>query len=794
MSTKKFSQWEIELKNFNRLVRNVLGRRIPVKTVPETEDQLGYTNAKPEIFIAESHPIMDGLSKTDKKMFRMGVLAHEMLHQIFSDFFLLEKEVEKYSTMVEKQLFSTFFNVVEDCNIEYYSSTVMGGILLKALRFHIKHIYDKSSDIDTYDDTLTQVINALIQLGDMGIVKGKFKSTEAYEIFAKCAVVFNEGVNAREPQGRCDAAKKMMEITKPLWEKEKLSEEEYRKMLESLSKMAAEHSESSSSGKSSSGAGKPSAHAEGSPAGSSASFRRDEVVRAIAKALSSDAKKSSSDKKDGGSGTGSKTKSETKSDKESDSKSGTKSEPEKAGTESEAGTEPEISRTSGSETAEPDTSSKEEDSAAKSSSEPAEDGFELLEDDSSEGTDGPTEDEPILDFDETESTSEMPDSGKTEGELSMKKDSGETESGKSSDKEDEEDPIPEEESSELSSLKKEIESLLEDAAKEAAKTKDKDCEISKEDEKELESLEKEAEVSLISEEDAFDFGSIDLTVEPTLYDGRFSVYNRDVQPEISEISQYKYSDILSEYGTAIQAFVKKLERLFKNKMDEKEYRKTGKLNIKRYSSSKVTARIFDRTISPKDIDDLSVFVLVDESASMRSRFSYADSKTRMDIARESAICFAETFEKLNIPLYVMGFSGEDYRDVDHYHYLKWKNTPNTRKSLLKIQAKCQNFDAMSINIAHEVLKKRHSAHKLLIVISDGAPCCTRRPLSKLFVETKDEIRKTRKDGIDVLGIAIGNSDTKELQTLYGKNFFHTTDVKSVFTGATKEIMKMVQSW
>lgn len=778
MSTRKhkFSQWEIELKNFNRLVRNVLGRRIPVKAVPETEDQLGYTNAKPEIFIAENHPIMDGLSKTDKKMLRMGVLAHEMLHQIFSDFSLLEKEVAKYSTMVEKQLFSTLFNVVEDCNIEYYSSTVMGGILLKALRFSIKHIYDKSSDIDIYDDALTQVINALIQLGDMGIVKGRFKSTEAYEIFAKCAVVFNEGVNAREPQGRCDAAKRMMEITKPLWEKEKLSEEEYRKMLESLSKMAAEHSESSGAGKSSSGAGKSSAHAEGSPAGSAASSRRDEVVRAIAKALS-DAEKSSSDKKDEGSGTGSK----TKSDKGSDSKSET---------ESETGTESETSRTSGSETAEPDMSSKKEGSDAKSSSEPTEDGFELLEDDSSEGTDESTEDEPILDFDETESTSEMSDSGKSESDPSMEKDSGETKSGK----EDEEDPIPEEESSELSSLKKEIESLLEEAAKEAAKTEDKDYKISGEDEKELESLEKEAEASLISEEDAFDFGSIDLTVKPTLYDGRFSVYNRDVQPEISEISQYKYSDILSEYGTAIQAFVKKLERLFKNKMDEKEYQKTGKLNIKRYSSSKVTARIFDKKVSPKDIDDLSVFVLVDESGSMRSCFSRGDSKTRMDIARESAICFAETFGKLNIPLYVMGFSGEDYRDVDHYHYIKWKNTPNTRKSLLKISAKCQNFDAMSINIAHEVLKKRHSANKLLIVISDGAPCCTRRPSSKLFVETKDEIRKTRKDGIDVLGIAIGNSDTEELQTLYGKNFFHTTDVKSVFTGATKEIMKMVQSW
>lgn len=764
MKKHKFSEWEIELKNFNKLVRNVLGRRIPVKTVPEAEDQLGYTNAKPEIFIAKEHPIMNELSQTGKKMLRMGVLAHEMLHQIFSDFSLLEKEAAKYSTTVEQQLFATLFNIVEDCNIEYYSSTVMGGVLLKALRFSIKHIYDKSPKIDAFDDPLTQVINALIQLGDMGIVKGNFSSTEAYEIFAKCAVVFNEGVNAREPQGRCDAAKKMMEITKPLWEEEKLSEEEYRKMLESLSKMAAEHSEASGSGKSSSGTDKSSTHAEGSPSGSAASSRREEMVRAISKTLS-DAKKSA--------------------DKKDESTSASAGASKSCSEEKEKSDAPSTSKTSSGE---------------KPAGETADDGFELLEDGSSKKMDETSGEELVFDFDETkkeESSSKKSESEESEHSSCAESESKEEkspESEKIPDEKKDEDSATDSEKSDSETLEKSLKSLLEEAEKKASEDKDADCEISEKDEKELESLEKDAESSLLAEEDAYDFGSIDLTVEPTLYDGEYSVYNRDVKPIISEGYQSQYSDIVSEYGTAIQAFAKKLERLFKNQADTKEYRNAGKLNIKRYSSSKVTARIFDKKVSPKDIDDLSVFVLVDESGSMNTHFSPENKKTRMDIARETAICFAETFGKLNIPLYVMGFSGEDHLDVDHYHYIKWKNTSNARMSLLGIHPKRQNFDAMSINIAHETLKKRHSAHKLLIVLSDGAPYCTVRERSKLFVETKDEIRKTRKDGIDVLGIAIGNSDTKELQTLYGKNFFHTTDVKTVFTGATKEIMKMVQSW
>lgn len=676
MATKhKFSDTEIEFQNYNRLVRNLLGVRIPVKPVPEGQDDLGYTNDVPEIYLAKQHPIMKGLRNDNKKMFRMGVLAHETLHQIFSDFSLLRKEQLSYNTGIEQRLFCTLFNIVEDSNIEYYAPNVIGGVLLKALRYSIQHIYKKSSKIDEGSkEPLTQVVNALIQFGDMGSVKGEFSTPEAREIFGKCVIVFNEGVKAKQPSGRCTAAKKMMEITKPLWEKDKLSEEEYEKLKKETKELLFDHGNDAiyfpKNGLSREKSEKLSRTSENDPEETSVSARRDELAKQIADAI----KGSMSDSKR----------------------------------------------------------------------------------------------DPIGEIDLSDA--DPISSNKAEG--SSDGGAGASDASVNSSKEDS------------------LGSKIQDALKNAEKAESDDSDITDKDLAELESLEKDAEKELERENEDYDFGSIDLSIEPSLYAGKYPVYNKDMIPRESDSS--KYQSILDIYGTAIQAFSKKLARLFKNDLDVKEHKKSGKLNVKRYSSSRVSTRIFDKNASPKDIDDLSVCILVDESGSMCAPINA--NKCRYEIARETVICLTETFGKLNIPLYVMGFSADSYAPADHYHYIKWKNSKKARLALMQIDARSDNFDALSINIAHQMLKKRSSRHKLLIVISDGKPVCLSMSDSEAFVDAKEEIRKTRKDGIDVLGIAVGNSDTKAIQTLYGKNFFHTQDVRSVFSGASKEITKIIQSW
>lgn len=670
MKRKIYSPWEIELKKMTKLVRNILGRFIPVREVPEGCNEVGYTSAKPEICLAKEHPIMDGLNEKEKEVFRMGVLAHEMLHQIFSDFEILEKEASQFETNIEQNVFCTLFNLVEDCNIEYYASTVMGGILLKALRFQISYIYKKSKPVSESKSAFCQLLNALVMFGDKGIIKGDFTFPEAREAFVKCAPVFNEGVKAKAAAGRCECAKKMMEISKPLWEADKRSEEEIREMMKALEKLGRNmpgHNSSSLSSR------KEKAADEKAPSSSPTSDRRDDFVEKISKALTKEAEGSGS------------------------SLTGADEMPL-------------------------------DDSASKAS--------------------------------------------KSEPGASDEKDFESSEKKKIDDI--------------MKSIEKGNDELLDDV--------EDTIELTEDDIRTMESLSKDAEKDLERESEESDFGEIDLTVTPSLYDNTYSVYNGNVviAPNQKDRFEANYNVILQTFGAAINAFAKKMERLFKNDVDTKEHKKSGKLNVKRYAGSKVTTRIFDKSSSPREIDDLSVFILVDESGSMGQMC--VPTKSRYMIARDTAISLSEAFARLNIPLYVMGFSGEERRDVDHYHYIKWKNTKSARLSLLSIAPKCQNFDAMSINIAHQMLKKRHSLHKLLIVISDGVPYCSLRDKSKLFVETKDEIRRTRKDGIDVLGIAIGNSDTDKLQALYGKNFFHTDSVDYIFTGVTKEITKIVQSW
>ena len=144
----------------------------------------------------------------------------------------------------------------------------------------------------------------------------------------------------------------------------------------------------------------------------------------------------------------------------------------------------------------------------------------------------------------------------------------------------------------------------------------------------------------------------------------------------------------------------------------------------------------------------------------------------------------------------MGFTADKYADADHRHYVRWKNGVE-RYSLADLRGRANNFDSLSISTASAILKKKQAMHKILIVISDGQPssCCTIDiGNEKAYADLKEVIRTTRKDGMDVLGIAIGNSDTETLKYFYGHNFFHLKDEKMAFVNISKEIADFIKKW
>ncbi len=170
---------------------------------PDYDGGLGWTSADGTIHVVwYFKPYMEKMTEYEQRMFRQGIFVHEMLHQIFSDFFVLERTVmvsRKSEGPVYAQVLAEVSNLLEDPYIEHQSPRVIGGTLLKSLRFVIRSLYEQSHNIDTCPDAWTQFVNALVMFGDMGIVKGRFTFPEAAKAFYDCAEMFYDGMSEDSP-------------------------------------------------------------------------------------------------------------------------------------------------------------------------------------------------------------------------------------------------------------------------------------------------------------------------------------------------------------------------------------------------------------------------------------------------------------------------------------------------------------------------------------------------------------------------------------------------------------------
>ena len=217
--------WDAERELYERIYYAITGRHTKVISIPMGADDLGYTSSDETIHLARRHPLMNGLSEEEKQFFRMGVFAHEMAHQLFTDFAYFEKVLEDIAWKAERSIVSLFVNLIEDPAIEFSSDREMDGDLLSALRFSIEHIYRKSPK-QLGDKPFTQLCNALIQFGDMGVLRGNFTSQEAYKYFKQIAPEFNKAVTDPISKHRIDYAVKWAKLTRPLWETKTEDEDE----------------------------------------------------------------------------------------------------------------------------------------------------------------------------------------------------------------------------------------------------------------------------------------------------------------------------------------------------------------------------------------------------------------------------------------------------------------------------------------------------------------------------------------------------------------------------------------
>lgn len=783
------NHWNAEKRSYERTFVGLVGRTCRVMDIERgQEDQIGYTSSNNQIHLAYDHPIMKDLNDVERVSFRKGVFAHESLHQIFTDFGAYERMLARYPVF-ERPIFSVFCNVPEDTAIEGFAPQVMGGTLLESLRFSIAYIYKQSPNLEESKSPFSQLINAMIQFGDMGLLKGNFTFPEARKIFVKIAPIFATCVEEPNCKKRLEYSREMMEIARPLWEEDVKNNEKMAEMMEELAK----NCKSAMKGK---GKGRDADEVEEGEE-SKASKRRKITIKKVSKEELEEMKKNGEiTEADGGSGElpdGDITVVMCDED-ESESKSGNGGMSIPGGESSDEGE----SSGSGNGTDDSEVVVEESEEYKKNKGKKGKKG-EKSEEESEEESDEDSESKKSKGGKSSKSKKNSKDGDSKEGDS---KDSDNSNGFKESDGKSEQKSKPQNSDDKNNPFvapktkeAKKVENQPTPEGFEESDEANKIGEISNEEyslsesdvERIVEEIERaveEYEKEQKAEESTTPIDNFPIT-SPKL--GRKSCLNYRVSysERDKEYLEETYSKVLAQLNPGIKSLTTQLRRIFENDYEEKEYRNSGKINLKRVHSGRVTARVFDKRVSPTGKSNFSVEILVDESGSMSGR--------NKDLAaRYCCIALSEVFANLNIPVYIIGFTADTQgHDIVHNHYITWKNTHNERLKLLNITARANNCDGYSIRYATEVLKKNKAENKLLIVLSDGQPAA--HGYYDGVHDTKQAIRDAKKQS-SVLGVAIGTSDTETIHYMYEKDFLNIAKVDDLFAGLSRQLQKLMKSW
>jgi cobalamin biosynthesis protein CobT len=755
--TELLKFWNGYFKKLSTIDSMIVGKKIEVR---KCDDDLAYTRIKNNRRIISINPFDEEVPTEliRAKRFVNGLNAHEVGHQRFTDFDahnnfikILETasnynfiqwmknyeypttELTRAYTKKEVSLFHHIWNIVEDTSIEYWTYETTGGDFPNDLRFTVTTTYGSSPNLEEIDDPFKQICTAMIQYGDIGLLKGKFTFPEAREAFLSIQPIYDEAVEEEDAKKRILISYFIFEKLKPFWEPVLKQQETIEQMLKNLAK------ELSKSGKGSNSAS----------ASSASTGEKDEDE--IKKKEKKEARKRKTIEM---------TRKEFEELLEKSHKSGNVPEGEKVDVKII------------DDNTEDDTSSSQNSSGSTDKSDPKSTGDDTGKADGSKNN----EDSDITSND----TSNKPkDNGSEPGTENTNDNSSKKDSEKDNNNYNASC------SSDFEMRELDIESINNDFEDDDIW---EDVEICSED---IDRINKEID-EVINNEIIFEKKNVndsELIDFPDIQGRCFKKAScKNVVVSGSSSLAYAYENEVSYIAEDINKLAEKLKRASAKPNTMKTRRSSGRLSVDRYSrfNAHPTTKLFDKRRTAGD-NDLAVYISVDESGSM----SFGN---RSISARRAAIGIAEACAKAKIPLYIMGFSAdEDGFQAYHLHYVRWINSINERYSLMNISPRFNNFDGYSIRYASRLLQKRTERNKLLIVISDGQPAAhAYKDYSNIGVaDTKDAVRQATADGLVVHGIAIGGTDDKVLKEIYGVNFTENANLSDLLNDFGSAILKQL---
>lgn len=761
------------------LFLGISGRKIPVIPIPRYEGQLGYTSQNDGIHLSFDNEYIDGLSQERSVAFIKGVASHEFMHQLATDFSTYYAILESIPNR-EREIFRTIFNVLEDPAIENLAPRYFRGSLLTCLRYSISEIYKASPEINGMSFPFEQFIQAAIQYGDGGLLKGEFSSNEAKRMFFASLPFFNEAIECPDAAKRVALAHKIFELTRPMWEKDLMMQE----FMDSLRKSMKDNGKSEASGVPGNMT-EPYFDDSDSDDNNNNSKSKKSARRFVVEKLSEECDESessgerSSVQKYDDSNDNSENKDAANNDSDGSDNSNnanSSNEGEKTDDSNQSDSSNKGDSNKSSDNPDDADSNANQSGSTNNSSENADDS-KTNSNSSSNKSDNSPDNNSSNSSNSDDSNDGKGMKGDNNNNSSSKSDNNQTDnnSGDNADSGNQNNPNNSNNASE--------EGTGEITFEEYELTSDDITDLKAECE-ELKSIsdslkQKEDEIKAALKE-PLDISEMDLKYPNA------SCKNIRVTCQATEDIVQAYNILLTPLKGIIDILYKQFKPLLLKAVGDKKYATSGKINIKRLSSDRLTTYLFERKSAPNDKSDTCVFILMDESGSMSGK------KSRC--VRNMAICFAELFDRLNIPISIMGFTADSQgADVVHYHYLDWHNSPQERYRLLNIGSHVTNFDGYSIRYATERLKKRNETHKILLVISDGTPSAHYYSGKGGIADTANAIREASKYA-DVIGVAVDNNAVDDLYTMYKQHFMQVSNVNDLIGQLALKVKNKIKGW
>lgn len=702
-----------------------------------------------KICVALESELYKGLSTAEKKVLVTGIFAHELCHQIQTNFkygLKVTNEIKCCCGARTAALFHMVQNVLEDPAIEFHAPLYFGGALLEALQYSIAYFWNQADGIDKSESAWAQYVNAYIEVGDLGKIKGSFTFPEAEKAFNDSYDLFMDGVHCADAKKRVDIAQKIFFLpsVKALWEEEIKNEEAMEKAMKKLLEDIANNPDGEPSGT-------PMEMPEDLPdeikksLTGRAEANREETKKEIEKKKTEEAEKVA-EEADG-----------------SEDGASTEDRADKAGSEGEGKSE---GTEAGNEDGKSTSSGKSEDKA-----------------DGSDSRSGSGAGKPNHAAENSDSSKGDKSDGGAENSSgrggSCEDGSSNTDSGKS----DSDGADGEEQKSDDSDLEDEMKKALENASES----------LSQEMDKEQKRAEKEEAENALPDAPDTHVDDADLRGATT----------KDVRADqkwaCSEDGR-TYPELKAEYMMTIHSLEKTLEKIFREDQGGKMWATSGRYDITRgYIGT--TARMFQKETLPSDKFDAAVLLLIDCSGSMcNPRYdSVSDCYVkpyRYQSARKAAIVMGEALKKMHVPFSVVGFTADNGTDNEMIHFVSWSDKTSEMNNLALIQPYGDNFDGYAIRSAMKMLSGRRERHKYLFVISDGQPAAyfyDRHHVTG-HEDTKKALQQAEKAGCRTFGIGIGEDiDEEEFHDQYHGRFIHVEDSEDLTYQLSRKLAKVFKA-